>query len=96
MHEHIELESLASELEDDLVDRYGLMLGSTALWRELGYTSHEAFRKAKQRGRIEVPLFDVPNRRGSFALSKEVATWIARQRCAALLQLPEGMQKEAR
>jgi len=29
---------------------------------------YEAFRKAKQRGRIEVPLFDVPNRRGSFAL----------------------------
>jgi hypothetical protein len=94
MQEHIEIETLASELEDDLVDRYGLMLGSTALWRELGYASHEAFRKAKQRGRIEVPLFDVPNRRGSFALSKEVATWIAKQRFAPAKQA-DAMQKEA-
>lgn len=84
MHEPIEIETLASELEVALRDRYGLMVGSTALWRELGYSSYEAFRKAKQRGRIEVPLFDVPNRRGSFALSSEVANWIARQRCAAV------------
>lgn len=84
MHEPIEIDALASELEVALRDRYGLMVGSTALWRELGYSSYEAFRKAKQRGRIEVPLFDVPNRRGSFALSREVANWIARQRCAAV------------
>ena len=83
MEERTQVDALASELEVDLKDRYGLMVGSTALWRELGYASYEAFRKAKQRGRIEVPLFDVPNRRGSFALSKEVASWIARQRCSA-------------
>lgn len=94
MREDIDIEALASELEDDLVDRYGLMLGSNALSRELGYASHEAFRKAKQRGRIEVPLFDVPNRRGSFALTKEVATWIAKQRLS-LAKLPDGMQEEA-
>ncbi|WP_410480346.1 hypothetical protein [Pseudomonas sp. DCA-1] len=95
MHEHIEIDTLASELEVELVDRYGLMLGSTALWRELGYKSQEAFRKAKQRGRIEVPLFAVPNRRGSFALSKEVATWIAKQRCTAPVPLAESLQEEA-
>ncbi|MFL4024463.1 hypothetical protein LER28_30220 [Pseudomonas aeruginosa] len=83
MEERTEVDILATELEVDLKDRYGLMVSSAALWRELGYASYEAFRKAKQRGRIEVPMFAVPNRRGSFALSKEVATWIARQRCSA-------------
>ncbi|MFW9082548.1 hypothetical protein ACOI9X_25220 [Pseudomonas sp. P2757] len=78
----MQIQILASELESDLKDRYGLMVGGSALWRELGYTTYDAFRKAKQRGRIEVPLFEVPNRRGFFALSKEVACWIAAQRCA--------------
>lgn len=88
MEEPTEVDALAFELEVDLKDRYGLMVGSSALWRELGYASYEAFRKAKQRGRIEVPLFDVPNRRGSFALSKEVASWVARQRCSPAGEKP--------
>lgn len=82
MRKPLEIHNLASELELDLKDRYGLMVGGSALWRELGYASYDAFRKAKQRGTIEVPLFEVPNRRGFFALSKEVACWIATQRCA--------------
>ncbi|WP_095158044.1 hypothetical protein [Pseudomonas sp. Irchel 3E13] len=88
MEEPTEVDALAFELEVDLKDRYGLMVGSSALWRELGYASYEAFRKAKQRGTIEVPLFDVPNRRGSFALSKEVASWVARQRCSPAGEKP--------
>lgn len=83
MQETTELDIFASELEVDLKARYGLMVGTAALWRELGYASYEAFRKAKQRGRIEVPLFGVLNRRGSFALSKEIASWVAKQRCTA-------------
>lgn len=82
MREPMQIQILASELELDLKHRYGLMVGGSALWRELGYTSYDAFRKAKQRGRIEVPLFEVANRRGFFALSKEVACWIATQRCS--------------
>ena len=82
MSEPIKIQILTSELELDLKGRYGLMVGGSALWRELGYTSYDAFRKAKQRGTIEVPLFEVPNRRGFFALSSEVACWIATQRCA--------------
>jgi len=82
MREPIQIQILTSELELDLKGRYGLMVGGSALWRELGYTSYDAFRKAKQRGTIEVPLFEVPNRRGFFALSSEVACWIATQRCA--------------
>lgn len=64
MREPLEIQFLSFELELDLKQRYGLMVGGSALWRELGYTSYDAFRKAKQRGTIEVPLFEVPNRRG--------------------------------
>ncbi|QXQ21749.1 hypothetical protein [Pseudomonas tolaasii] len=50
MREPLEIQNLASELELDLKDRYGLMVGGSALWRELGYASYDAFRKSAQRG----------------------------------------------
>jgi len=71
---------LSSELEQQLTTRYGVMLGSKDLWRELGFRSPNAFRQALVRGTLDVPVFAVQNRRGRFALAKDVAIWIARQR----------------
>ena len=73
-------EQLASDLEFRLCERYGEMLGSKDLWRELGYPSPNAFRQALMRGKLEVPIFEVRNRRGRFALTHDVAHWIASQR----------------
>lgn len=73
-------ERLASELEHRLCERYGLMLGSKDLWRELGYPSPNAFRQALIRGTVDIPVFEVSNRRGRFALAHDVAQWIASQR----------------
>ncbi|WP_228382112.1 hypothetical protein [Pseudomonas aeruginosa] len=72
--------TLSSELEQQLTTRYGVMLGSKDLWRELGFRSPNAFRQALVRGTLDVPVFAVQNRRGRFALAKDVAIWIARQR----------------
>ncbi|MCY1290482.1 hypothetical protein D9M70_396290 [compost metagenome] len=72
--------SLSAELERQLTTRYGVMLGSKDLWRELGFRSPNAFRQALVRGTLDVPVFAVQNRRGRFALAKDVAIWIARQR----------------
>ncbi|AOE85916.1 hypothetical protein [Pseudomonas sp. TCU-HL1] len=79
-------QELANELERTLTARYGLMLSSAVLSRELGYPSTAAFRVAVARGTVELPVFSVPNRKGKFALAKDVAAWIARQRHTALVR----------
>ncbi|HBO2177314.1 hypothetical protein [Pseudomonas aeruginosa] len=78
-------QALAKELEQTLTKRYGLMLGSGVLWRELGYSSSAAFRVAIARGSVELPVFGISGRKGKFALAKDVAAWIAHQRYAALV-----------
>ncbi|HBO4599509.1 TPA: hypothetical protein L6A81_25825 [Pseudomonas aeruginosa] len=75
--------ALSAELEQLLTTRYGVMLGSKDLWRELGFRSPNAFRQALARGTLDVPVFEVQNRRGRFALAKDVADWVARQRMSA-------------
>ncbi|MEX0297273.1 pyocin activator PrtN family protein [Pseudomonas putida] len=73
-------ETLSDELTQSLQLRYGVMLGSKDLWHVLGFPSANAFRQAISRGTLQIPLFEVKNRRGRFALTKDVAEWIASQR----------------
>ncbi|WP_339437325.1 MULTISPECIES: hypothetical protein [unclassified Pseudomonas] len=80
MDQQPSIQELAAELERELTIRYGVMLGSRILWRELGFYSAAAFSQAIIRGKMEVPLFEVRHRRGYFALSKDVALWVAQQR----------------
>lgn len=70
---------LANELNDKLFGQYGLVLPSAALIKVLGYPSPIAFRKALMRGSVNVPLFQIPNRRGRFALARDVAIWLSQQ-----------------
>ena len=78
-----DLLALSTELEHQLTTRYGTMLGSGDLWREIGYRSPNAFRQALLRGTLDLPVFAVEGRRGRFALVRDVAVWIARQRLSA-------------
>lgn len=71
---------LAESLEQYLVERHGLMISGDDLRRVLGYPSGDAFRQALARAIVPVPVFSLPNRRGKFALAKDVAAWIAAQR----------------
>ena len=73
-------ETLARELEDDLVRHFGMTLGSAALASTLGYPSMRAYHQAVARQTIPVPTFQVEHRRGRFALAKDVARWLAQQR----------------
>ena len=90
MNEQNPIQRLANELEHGLTARYGVMLGSNALWRELGFRSPAAFRVALSRGMIGVPFFTLPNRRGRFALAKDIAAWIANQRHASQINGADG------
>jgi len=71
---------LAQKLEEDLLNLYGPMVYGKALYKSLGYGSGDAFRQAVSRKIVPVPVFPIKGRRGKFALTKEVAHWLARQR----------------
>ena len=69
-----------AELRASLVAIYGAVVGGKELARALGFRTQSAFRKALDRGALSVPLFQLPGRRGRFALSTELATWLWKQR----------------
>lgn len=74
----------AELIESVLFERHGPLLADDALRIALGYKSTEAFRQALSRKTVPVPVFSVENRRGKYALVKDVASWLAQQRNAAL------------
>ncbi len=72
--------TLSRALEQDLLVRHGPMLCGKALSNALGYPTNSAFRQALSRNTVPVPVFKITHRRGKFALSKDVAIWVASQR----------------
>lgn len=83
---------LQDELERYLTRTYGAMLPSAALAKELGYSSARAYRNALSRNAVPVPVFQVPKRKGRFALARDVARWLAEQRQSATF--PPGYQDQ--
>ncbi|MCG7928113.1 MAG: pyocin activator PrtN family protein [Candidatus Thiodiazotropha taylori] len=75
-----QVSDLEKVLEADLLREYGPLLTGRALCKALGYPSLEALRQAVARDKVPVPIFPLPNRRGKFALAKDVAAWLADQR----------------
>ena len=68
---------LALKLEQQLLEKYGPLLGGPSLYRVLGFKSAAALRQAVQRDQIRLQLFAIANRRGKFALTLHVAQWLA-------------------
>lgn len=71
---------LTKSLEYELINRYGPMLGGANLSKVMGYPSSKAFAQAMARGQLPIPVFPLAHRRGKFALTKDVAQWMAEQR----------------
>lgn len=72
---------LANELEQKLMQRYDMpLLAGEDLRRALGYRSLDALRQAVQRNTVPVPVFSIENRRGKYALVRDIALWLATQR----------------
>ena len=76
-------DELARELNEQFVQQFGPILPSSVLVKALGYRSTAAYRQAVTRDTVPVPLFQIPNRRGRFALARDVAIWLSVQRHAA-------------
>ena len=75
------LEMLASELENDLFRVYGgFILGGEELRAALGYRTIHALRQAIVRDIVPVPVFSMKNRRGKYALVKDIALYLAQIR----------------
>ena len=75
-------------LERQLMHRYGPLIGNEDLCQALGYPSKDAFRQALARKNVPVPVFDIENRRGKFALIGDVARWLVAQRSRSINAAP--------
>lgn len=75
------VDELAKHLERQLLNLHqSQLLTGEALRQSLGYRSVEAFRQAISRQTVPVRVFSIENRRGKFALVKDIALWLATQR----------------
>lgn len=79
-------QTLQLELRESLLRMHGPLLGGKALVAALGHKSSASLRQARRRGQVSVTLFTVPNRRGWFALTQDVADW--------LVDIRMGVQEE--
>ena len=75
-----DIEELASNIERELYRDIGPLLFGAKLYAALGFPSAQAFRQAYSRNSISVNVFNIENRRGKFALSRDVAKWLASQK----------------
>lgn len=66
----------SSGMKDELLEHYGPLIGGVDLRNMLGYKAASTFNRAKRLNLIGVKIFEIPNRRGSFALTNDVADWL--------------------
>lgn len=78
-----EVAQLFNEIRQNLATRYGELIGVRDLWLVMGFPSQEALQRAYARGTIGLPIFEIEHRRGRFALTTEVASWLVKSRQAA-------------
>lgn len=64
------------KMEVVLLARHGPLLSSGALIGALGFRTAAAFRQARRRGQVGVRTFRIDGRRGTFALTVDVARWL--------------------
>lgn len=89
MTTHDNMSSLAKALELDLLKLYGPLVSHGDLRRALGYKSMEAFHQAHVRRLVPIAVFTLTNRRGKFALAKDLAIWLAAQHERVVRDEPE-------
>ncbi|MDC0601876.1 hypothetical protein OAP14_02475 [Aliiglaciecola sp.] len=75
-----EVQLLAKQLESDLLKLYGSpVISGGELQRALGYRTKDGLRQAILRNTLPVKVFQIPKRRGYFALIKDVANYLAQR-----------------
>jgi len=67
---------LGESLANQLLEEHGPLISGEDLWKTIGFTSASAFKQAKSKHRLDIPVFSLPNRRGSYAFTMHVADWL--------------------
>lgn len=81
---HIDADlALKTQLRESMMQQHGPLMGGESLAAALGHRSMASLRQARHRKQISIHLFPVPHRRGWFALTLDVADWLAGIRIAA-------------
>lgn len=93
MAKQADIEHLTGELRDSLTKLYGPLLPSRELWKIFGYASPAAYRQARARKSLPVEEFEIEGRRGYFALTYNVAHWLATQSSQRVPSQPEEEQE---
>ena len=85
------------DIQAIMLAEYGPLLGGKELRNALGYSSPAAFWQARRRGNILVRTFRIEGRRGTFALTTDVARWLrdTASSCSADHAGPVSTVKEA-
>lgn len=65
-----------SERKRELLDAHGELIGGSELHRHLGYVNLRALSRAYQRGLLPVRVFMLPDRRGLYAQTRDLADWL--------------------
>ncbi len=73
---------LSGDLVNQLLSRFGPTIGGQDLYSALGFKTYAAFHRSQQRDELGVHVFKLPGRRGWFALTSDVATWLEKQSTA--------------
>jgi hypothetical protein len=59
-----------------LFEAYGGILDSPATAKALGFKSTSALQQARRAGRLPIPMFQIPGRRGWYAHARKVGAWL--------------------
>lgn len=70
-------------MRQEMEQLHGPLLGGMKLVAALGHANAASLRQARRRGRVPVPLFSLPQRRGFFALTRDIADWLTEARLTA-------------
>jgi len=60
-----------------LTQQHGPLMQGRELMKCLGFRTQASFARARKRGLLNIHVFDIDGRRGPFALTEDVAEWVA-------------------
>jgi len=73
-----------------LVQEHGPLLDAAATAKAMGFRTSDALRQARRDGRLAIPMFKIPGRRGWFSSTHAVAEWLDTQGKDPLFEANKG------
>lgn len=68
--------TLTSQSRRDLLDAHGPLVSGKSLAKLLGFKTYSSFYRARAKGQLPIKIFDIAGRRGPFARTQDIASWL--------------------